>query len=150
MGAKFGVRSAGVIICDNKVLMQKRKSDEFFALPGGGVEKDEFSIDAIKREFIEECGQANFSIERLLFNCECKFCIKGESFQQIGYYYLLKPNIDFTLNLKNEFDGIEEDKDILYKWISLDNLENEKIKPDFLKEYLNNLPQHTLHLLIEE
>lgn len=150
MGVKIGVRSCGILIKDGKVLMQKRKSDEFFALPGGGVEKNEFSNESLVREFIEECGEANFEIERLLFNCECKFNFNGESFQQIGYYYLLKPNSNFTLDKYLTFDGIEEGKDVVYKWIELSNIKNEKIKPDFLKEKLNFLPQTTEHLFIED
>lgn len=40
---------------------------------------------------------------------------------------------------KDEFDGIEEGKNIIYKWISLDEIKDADIKPDYLKEKLLNL-----------
>ncbi len=150
MGANFNVRSAGIVIKNGKVLMQKRKGDKFYALPGGGVEKDEFSIAALKREFIEECGEANFSAEKLLFVCECKFNYGGKSFQQLGFYYLLEPSSEFTLDKNLDFAGIEEEKGIEFKWLDLSSIENAPIKPDFLKKHLNNLPNEVTHILIEE
>lgn len=38
---------------------------------------------------------------------------------------------------KNEFDGIEKEKNIIYKWIDIKDLNNSPIKPEFLKEKLS-------------
>ena len=38
---------------------------------------------------------------------------------------------------KNEFDGIEKEKNIIYKWIDIKDLINSPIKPEFLKEKLS-------------
>lgn len=150
MGAKFGVRSAGVLIWNNKVLMQKRVGDENYALPGGGVEKNEFSSDALLRELMEECGESRVKIERLLFVCECNFSFNGETFQQIGFYHKLVPLEGCFLLDKESFSGIEEGKNIVYKWIDLDTIKESKIKPDFLKDRLCSLPNEVEHLCIED
>jgi len=36
---KFGVRAVGVIKFNNRILFQKRKNEEFWALTGGVVER---------------------------------------------------------------------------------------------------------------
>ena len=47
----------GFLIEDGKILLVKHAHEGFegfWVLPGGGVEKDEPLVDAIKREFLED------------------------------------------------------------------------------------------------
>ena len=50
---------------------------------------------------------------------------------------------------KDEFDGIEEGKNIIYKWIDVNDLKNAPIKPDYLKEKLLNIKEE-IEFLCEE
>jgi len=46
-------RSAGVLIRKNKVLVQRDKDSEEYALPGGHVKIGESSMDSLVREYKE-------------------------------------------------------------------------------------------------
>lgn len=52
----FGYRVAGILLRDNKILLQKPTSDTGYALPGGHVEFGETSTQTLVREFKEEIG----------------------------------------------------------------------------------------------
>ena len=58
-------RSVGVLIKNNKILVQRDKDGSEYALPGGQVKIGESSIDSLKREYKEETG-ADIICERLL------------------------------------------------------------------------------------
>ena len=53
---KFSSRAVGILKKNNKILFQKRKDDEFWALPGGAIEVFERAKDVIIRELEEEIG----------------------------------------------------------------------------------------------
>ena len=58
----FNCRAVAIIIYDNKILFQKRKQDEFWALPGGKIRVGEATKEAITRELKEELGLVNFNV----------------------------------------------------------------------------------------
>ncbi len=47
-------KAAGILIKDRKLLIEKSESKEFFIAPGGSIEKDETSKQALVRELKEE------------------------------------------------------------------------------------------------
>ena len=50
---KFSASAAGVIKKNNKILLQRKKDDEFWALPGGAIEVLERAKDVLKMELEE-------------------------------------------------------------------------------------------------
>ena len=46
---------------------------------------------------------------------------------------------DSLLLQKDEFEGIEEGKNIIYKWIDKDKIKKSNIKPNCLKKELTNI-----------
>ena len=55
------------------------------------------------------------------------------------------------MDKNEEFFGIEEVDNLVFSWIDLNNIENEPIKPEFLKEQLSNLNNHeTIFMSYEE
>lgn len=52
------VRSAGILIKDDKVLLIRHQKGEntYWLLPGGGVDYGETMEESLKREFSEECN----------------------------------------------------------------------------------------------
>lgn len=56
---KFSSRAVGVIIKNDKILFQKRKGDDFWALPGGAIATLETGEEVVKRELYEETGEEN-------------------------------------------------------------------------------------------
>ena len=135
---KFGARAVGVLKKNNKILFQKRANDEFWALPGGGIEVMERAKDVIVRELEEEIGLKDVIIKKPLWFVEYFFNFDNTNWHQYIIGYLLDVKNDCEILDKEEFSGIEEGKNIIYKWIDLDDIKNAPIKPDYLKEKLLN------------
>lgn len=137
---KFSARAAAVIKKNNKILFQRKKGDEFWALPGGAIETLERAKDVLKRELKEEIGLTDVKVIRPLWFVEYFFNFKGINQHQYIIGYLLDTDDETIIN-KEEFDGIEEGKDIVYKWFDIDTISEAKIKPDYLKEKLVNIKE---------
>lgn len=133
---KFSSRAVGVLKKNNKILFQKRKNDEFWALPGGAIEILERAKDVIIRELEEEIGLTNVEVIRPLWFVEYFFKFDGLNQHQYIIGYLLDIDDDSELLEKDEIEGIEEGKNIIYKWIPIEEIPSAKIKPDYLKEKL--------------
>lgn len=136
---KFGCRSVGVIKKNNKILFQKRKNDEFWALPGGAIAVLEKAEDVVIRELEEEIGLTDVEVQRPLWFVEYFFTFEGIKWHQYIIGYLLNISNDNEIIKKEEFPGIEEGKNIIYKWIDINDLKNTPIKPNYLKEKLSNM-----------
>ena len=136
---KFGARSVGVLKKNNRILFQKRKSDEYWALPGGAIEVMERARDVVLRELEEEIGLKNVRVERPLWFSEYFFNFDNTDWHQYIIGFLLDLDDNNEIVNKDEIEGIEEGKNIIYKWIDIKNIKNAKIKPDFLKEKLLNM-----------
>ena len=59
----YRVSVKAVIIKDEKLLLVKEGGDEFWSLPGGGVDHGETDIQALKRELSEELGVSEDEIK---------------------------------------------------------------------------------------
>ena len=146
----FSARGVGIVIHDNKLLVQKRKNDKFWALPGGRIEMGEKSAITPVRELEEEIGTKRFKTIRLLYICESFFKFKDTNNHQIAFYYLLQCPDDFPYFNKYNFNGIEQDKDIVYTWLDLNDIKNQPLKPDFLKTELLNITNEIKHIVEDE
>lgn len=138
---KFGSRGVGVLRKNNKILFQKRKDDEFWALPGGAIEVFERAKDVIVRELEEEIGLTDVKVVRPLWFVEYFFKFDGLNQHQYIIGYLLDIEDDNEIINKDIIEGIEEGKNIIYKWIDIDKIKESKIKPEYLKEKLLNIKE---------
>jgi len=86
----MGKRVAAIIIENNKILLMRRikEGQEYYVFPGGGIEGNESTEDAIIREVKEELS-LDAKIDKLLFQIENR--------GQEELYFLIK-----------EFSGIPE------------------------------------------
>lgn len=139
---KFSSRAVAVICKNGKILFQKRKQDDFYALPGGAIEAMERGSEVVKREIEEETGETNITVKRPLWFCEYFFTFDNKKQHQYILGYLVDIDDDSKLLLKDEFDGIEEGKNIVYKWFSIDEIKDSKIKPDYLKDKLTDIKEY--------
>ena len=136
---KFGCRSVGVIKKNNKILFQKRRDDKNWALPGGGIEVLERAKDVVVRELEEEIGLTDVKVIRPLWIVEYFFTFEGVKWHQYIIGHLLDISDDNEIINMDEIPGIEEGKNIIYKWFDIDELKTAPIKPDYLKEKLLNI-----------
>lgn len=143
---KLNIRSGGIIIHNNKVLVHRNVNKKHYCLPGGRVEIGENSVETIKREIYEELGK---EVEVLDYaaTVENFFEMEHQSFHEI--YFIHK--IDF----KNEEDkkiehimyNIEGKEYLQYEWLDLDEIEKYNILPKCLKDILKSksFPVHVIH-----
>ena len=146
---KFGCRTVGVLKKNDRILFQKRKGDAFWALPGGAIEVLEKSKDVVVRELEEEIGLTNVEVKRPLWFVEYFFNMQNVNWHQYIIGYLLDINDDNEIINLEEFDGIEEGKNIIYKWIDIIDIKDAPIKPDYLKDKLLDIKEE-FEILCEE
>lgn len=129
---KFNYRVGAIIINENKVLMVKSNREPYYYSVGGRVNLHESMEQALIREVHEETGIL-FEIDRMGYIHENFFTLDstGEHFHEISIYYYMKPIDNYLLiNESLTEDGIEEK----LEWISLKDIKNYEVYPEFFKD----------------
>lgn len=133
----FKLRVCGVIQVGDKILIDNCDNSPFWGYPGGHVELGEDTRKAVLREVKEETGFdveiiKNLATVQLFFTRE-----DGKPFHEIGFYYLMKANIE-----PKDFALEENDKGKLrnhqFKWITKDELKTLDVRPSALKDVILN------------
>lgn len=144
----FNCRVNGVCIKDNKIFLSKLKDDAYWTFVGGKVEFGEATDTAVLREYKEEVG-VNLQVDKLIALIENFFDLQGQSWHQYIFFYQLRDDN----NELEFFDGerqVLDNKDGIYKWVDLSDLDNIAIKPDCSSEILKELPQNIRHFINKE
>lgn len=133
----FKLRVCGVVQVGDKILIDNCDNAPFWGYPGGHVELGESTREAVVREVKEEIGVdaeiiKNLASIQLFFTRE-----DGKPFHEIGFYYLMKANIE-PKNLTIE----ENDKGKLrkhqFRWVTKEELKNLDVRPTELKKIILN------------
>lgn len=125
----FNVRVYGLLINDtHQVLVSDEQSGErtFSKFPGGGLELGEGLIDALKREFIEECN-AEIEVISHLYTTDFYEQSSFNDSQIISIYYMVKPVNPLLLNFKTAVFDFEEGTSQSFRWVDLTNLTTEDV-----------------------
>ena len=140
----FSLRSAALVIHDNRLLVAQNDKFDCFYIVGGGIHEDESSAKAVVRELYEETGY-RFEIDRLVFIQERFYKVGNIHYHEIVFFYLMK---DADIKLQN---GINTDQlnDKLY-WIPIEKLNNINLVPAFLKTAMKNIPNDITHIVSYE
>ena len=126
------IRTAGVLLSGEWVLLHRRLGQSVWALPGGKVEFGESAARALVRELAEElslaavCGQ-------LLYVAENFFSLGGAQAHEIGLYFLASfaPESLPTPG-GGAFAGAESTKHLEFCWFKRVCLAEVGLKPPFL------------------
>jgi ADP-ribose pyrophosphatase YjhB (NUDIX family) len=146
-GAHFSLRTAAVALHDGYVLLHRSEQDDFWSLPGGRCELLETARDAIHREMLEELD-AEVRVERLLWVLENFFEHNGVACHELGLYFLIDLGPDFCHYAPDEsFEGTEESLRLLFRWFPIDGLHKVRLYPTFLRDALQDLPEHVVHVV---
>ena len=96
----------------------------FSKFPGGGLEFGEGLINALEREFVEEC---NTEVEIIEHFYTTDFFIKSvfNDSQIISVYYIVKPIAELVLNFKEKIFDFDAEGEILqaFRWKDISALE---------------------------
>lgn len=142
-------RSAGVLIRNNKILVQRDKDGSEYALPGGHVKIGESSRDALVREYREETG-ADVICERLIWTEECFWEWNKKLTNTIAFYYLINLRNDKDIPDNGGFVSQKDNCNVVLGWLPLDELKTLTIYPSFLKEKVLDISDHTEHFITKE
>ncbi|WDF70133.1 NUDIX hydrolase [Sphingobacterium oryzagri] len=124
----FNVRVYGLLVNDeNEVLISDEKTQNvsFTKFPGGGLEYGEGLIDALKREFMEECA-LEVDVVKHIYTTDFYEKSSFNESQIISVYYQVKPLMPITFDIKKSpFDFSNEkqqDKMEVFRFVNMDTL----------------------------
>lgn len=140
-GDRVNVRTAAVMLSRGRVLVSRDVPDAGYCfLPGGRVQRMETAQETICRELGEEL-KLEHARPRLLWVAENLFYSKfyRRKTHEFCFFYLVEGEIPPRLT---EHDGaffLHDDADritIPFRWVPLDTLSAEDLRPAFLKQRL--------------
>lgn len=144
----FRFRTGAILINNNKMLFVKCDIGNYYYMIGGGVRLGETSKDCIEREVLEETG-ITAKADRLTVVCENFFkgkggAIDGLDCHGIEFYYLM--DIEDMSSLGKATDCGEK-----LVWLSVDEIKKSFIKPEFIKERIEEMihSKEIIHIIEE-
>lgn len=120
----FNVRVYGLLINENnEILISDEQSGgrTFSKFPGGGLEFGEGLIDALKREFVEECN-AEIQVLEHLYTTDFFEQSSFNDSQILSIYYLVKEVRPLEMDFKTLAFDFDEGTLQSFRWVSLDKL----------------------------
>ena len=124
--AKLNVRVTGIFVKDGKILLNDC-SGIHYALPGGRIQMEEDSEEALKREVKEEMDESLINISfRGIF--ENFFTIEGTKIHEYMWMY----EADFTDDKMFQSEDIyttEGEKQNHFAWVNIDELDKIDFRP---------------------
>ena len=140
------LRVAGVLIRNGKLLVQKERNGNEYALPGGHVQIGEVMTDSLTREFMEEMS-AEIVCKKLLWTEECFWENGGRKVHNISFYYLVEICQDADIPDNGEWTAQKDNSNVLMGWVPIERLEQLTIYPEFIKHVIHQLHAPAAHFI---
>lgn len=134
----FSYRVAGILVQDEKVLLQCPEGDTAHAFPGGHIKLGETNEEALVREFQEETGFA-IAVGKLDWVVEMLFPWGDKNFHQICLYYRVTLKDSVTVPHTQSFLSSEADSGIHFYWVPIEKTSELELYPVEAKELLQRL-----------
>lgn len=138
------LRTAGVLIQNGKLLVQRDKDQSEYALPGGHVKMGETTVHSLVREYKEETG-ADIRCSKLLWTEECFWTWRGLPVHTITFYYLIELCEHSVIADDGVFVPHHDNHHVLIGWMPIAQLPKVTIYPTFIQREihdLNSAPKH--------
>ena len=140
------LRAAAVLVKDNKILVQRDKDGNEYALPGGHVKIGETLEAGLIRETMEEMG-VQIECKKLLWSEECFWEWNGRQAHNISFYYLIEVCNGFEIPDTGEFVSQKDNCNVVIGWMPIEQIQNVTIYPEFLKEEIYHLDGPMKHFV---
>ena len=143
-------RSTGVLLSEGQVLVQREINDTEFALPGGHVAWGETSAETLVREYKEEMG-IDIKVDRLIWIEEVFWKWGAREAHTICHYHLVSLTTPLHIVNNGKFKSLESDESrLIFQWVDINQLQNYKIYPVFLKDKIINLSDGIEHFITRD
>ena len=120
----FNVRVYGLLINDQQEILisdEQQEGRTFSKFPGGGLELGEGLIDALKREFLEECA-AEIEVLNHFYTTDFFEKSSFNDSQILSIYYFVRPVGSLHLEFKTEAFDFNTGSSQAFRWVKLDAL----------------------------
>jgi len=137
----FNVRVYGLLInADNQLLISDEQSGDrtFSKFPGGGLEYGEGLIDALKREFMEEC-EAEIEVLSHFYTTDFFEKSSFNDSQILSIYYLVREIGPLKMTYKTKVFDFEAEQLQSFRWVGLDELKEDDVTFRTDKTVVNTL-----------
>lgn len=147
---RFRFRVGAFIVENDCVLLASNELVDYYYSVGGGVHLGESTSDAVLREVYEETG-VHYKIDHLAIIHETFYpntleCIEARECHEICFYFLMKSRGSQELHSNSTALGVKEE---MY-WIPICDLDDYKVFPAFLKDYLTNEHEGMFYIFNDE
>ena len=139
------LRSAGIWILDEHILLESLADREAWGVPGGLVEEGESVEQACVREYREELG-LSLECDRLAIIHGYFWNNNGQPIREYGFYFVVSSPID--MGAQPSVKSLEGH--IQFKWHPLFKLQKMDFVPRDLQIHLSDLPNHTIFISTRE
>ena len=140
------LRTVGVLVQDNQILVQRDRNGNEYALPGGHVKIGETLENGLIRETMEQMG-VHIRCDRLLWSEECFWTWNGRQAHSIAFYYLIELCDGFEIPDHGEFISQKDNCDVVLGWLPIDRLQSVTIYPEFIKNEITDLKGPVKHFV---
>ncbi len=149
----FSYRVAGILLHDNKILLQKPLTETGYAIPGGHVGFGETNAQTLEREFKEEIG-ADITVRELKWVAEIFFPWNDKPCHQICLFYDIILKNESQITFDDVFLGNEHiegrDFKIEFYWKSIESLGKLEVYPTNIKYLMNRYNEGVQHFVYRE
>ena len=125
----FNVRVYGSLINNqNEFLLsdEREYGMKFTKFPGGGVELGEGLIEALKREFMEEC-YAEIEVLSHFYTTDFYEKSSFNDSQVLSVYYLVKEVFPLQLGFKTAVFDFDEDQNQSFRWRKITDITEDDV-----------------------
>jgi ADP-ribose pyrophosphatase YjhB (NUDIX family) len=141
---RFNYRVCAIITHGEKLLVMKDERSPYYYLPGGRVTLHETAENAILREIKEEL-EIDAEIVRPLWLMQSFFTedVSHEKYHELCLYFLIDVSGTGLLRRGDRFLLTENGRHRhVFSWMPFDELKDQYLYPEFIKEGVFHLPGH--------
>lgn len=147
-GWTCGVRAAGVLVQNGKILLQREENGCEYAVPGGHIRIGETLEDGLNREWLEEMG-VQIRCQRMLWTEECFWEWQGRKAHNLSFYFLIELEDGAALPDDGRPHPHQDNCHILLEWVALEKLKDVTVYPEFMKEAVFRLDAPAQHFVTD-
>lgn len=142
----LNIRASVIIQHQESFLAHHNIHSDHYALLGGRVQIGEDSKETVKREVKEELGK-EIEITGYIATIENFFKMKGSNYHEILFVYQGEFKEKEDQKLQETLYNQEGKEHLHYEWIPIEKIEHYPLKPEVIKEVLQekNFPIHKIN-----